>query len=62
MWCMKCNKDLAECVCPDIAERLRAISDSVRIASRWCLACDKHHSQCKCEHPVWGVRSGGRVV
>lgn len=62
MWCGRCNKELHACVCPDINERLRAISDSKTVASQWCLACDKHHSQCRCERPVWGVRSGGATA
>ncbi len=28
MWCMKCNNDLADCVCPDLQER-GAADDSI---------------------------------
>jgi len=28
MWCMKCNKDLVKCDCPDIDERLKELSKS----------------------------------
>lgn len=59
---MKCQNDLADCTCPDIAERLRKISDHGGIVSRWCTVCDRHYSQCKCEHPVWGVRHGGKTA
>lgn len=61
MWCMKCQKELHECTCTDINERLRAISGSKNIASKWCTVCDKHYSQCKCERPIWGVRSDGKT-
>jgi len=26
MWCLRCDKDVVDCTCPDIEERLRAIS------------------------------------
>ena len=60
MWCMKCNHDVSECSCPDIAERLLGVSDGPHNIARWCLACDRHYSQCKCANPIWGTRSGGR--
>lgn len=25
MWCMKCNRELTECVCSDLAQRLESI-------------------------------------
>lgn len=28
MYCMKCQNDLAQCTCPDLAERLEAINKS----------------------------------
>ena len=28
MYCMKCQNDLAQCTCPDLAERLKAIRES----------------------------------
>jgi len=62
MWCMKCQHDLQECTCPDIAERLRAISSSPNILSKWCIVCDKHYSQCTCPNPVWGVRTSGKTT
>lgn len=58
MFCTKCQKDLSECTCEDIKERLAKISESPHIATRWCVKCDNHYSQCKCENPVWGIKSG----
>lgn len=26
MWCMNCNHDLSECVCPDLKERLASLA------------------------------------
>ncbi len=31
MYCCKCNNELSECVCPDLKERLAAISSSPHI-------------------------------
>lgn len=31
MFCLKCQKDLADCVCPDLKERLAAIGASPHI-------------------------------
>lgn len=28
MWCGKCNRDLSECICPDLEERLERIRRS----------------------------------
>jgi hypothetical protein len=25
MWCMQCNHDLSECICPDLKERLESL-------------------------------------
>ena len=62
MWCMKCNNDLMECVCPDIEERLATLSGpGGPLVSRWCVACNKHYAGCKCENPVWGVRQDGKL-
>ena len=62
MFCVKCQKDVSDCTCPDIAERLRSLSDGSHHIQRWCLACDQHYSQCKCENPVWGMRTGGKLT
>lgn len=48
MWCMKCNNELADCICPDLIERLSKVS---HFSFEVCAKCGKHHSQCKCEQP-----------
>lgn len=58
MWCGICNKDLIECACPDLKERLRAIAQSPHIMLRWCKKCDNHYALCKCEQPEWIVKTG----
>ncbi len=62
MFCCKCQNDLEDCVCPDLAERMRGISDKgdTHVASRWCVKCDNHYSGCLCEEPDWKLRSGGK--
>jgi len=56
MWCMQCKKDLVDCTCPDIKERLAKIFDHPNLAARWCKKCDNHYSQCKCEQPEWIIK------
>lgn len=58
MWCCKCNRDLSECVCPDLQERLRRATGSGHVAIKWCRACDKSYHQCRCAVPDFYVRSG----
>lgn len=51
MFCAKCQKDLSECSCPDIKERLASLKNSPYLAMKWCVKCDNHYSQCRCENP-----------
>ena len=60
MWCVTCNNDIADCVCPDISERLAKAFSSPNLAARWCLKCDQHYARCKCETPEWGIKTGER--
>lgn len=55
MWCCKCNRDLSECVCPDIKERLAGAVGGGRFAYKKCLRCGEHYSRCKCEQPEWKI-------
>ena len=48
MFCIKCQSDVAYCVCPDIAERMRAIASHPAFAVKWCLECDKAVALCDC--------------
>jgi hypothetical protein len=53
MWCCKCNRDLSECVCPDINERLAGAVDGGQFIYRKCLKCGEHYTRCKCAEPEW---------
>lgn len=55
MWCCKCNRDLSECVCPDIKERLNAVAGMGSFVYRKCNKCGEHYSRCKCPEPGWVV-------
>lgn len=48
MFCIRCQNEVYDCICPDIQERLRAISNHPNFAIEWCLDCDKATSRCDC--------------
>ncbi|HLB37500.1 MAG TPA: hypothetical protein VJL31_13090 [Gemmatimonadales bacterium] len=48
---MKCNHDLTECACPDLAERLGRAIGGGHLVVKWCSACDKSYHQCRCTAP-----------
>jgi len=53
MRCGTCKKELRDCDCPDVDERLRRVAydpDSV-CSSHWCLSCDRHAERCTCKKP-----------
>jgi len=56
MWCMKCNKDLSECTCPDLEERLDRAVVGGGFVYKYCKKCGKHYARCKCEKPEWEIR------
>lgn len=53
MWCGKCNKDLSECICSDLQERLRVVVAGGHFAYKKCAICNMHYAKCKCENPKW---------
>ncbi len=60
MFCTKCQNDLDDCTCPDLAERMRGLSGPGGFTvARWCGACDQHYAVCRCEVPDWRLRSDG---
>ena len=60
MWCVRCQKDLAYCTCPDLEERLDSCPN---FAYRKCVKCGKHYARCKCSEPEWVMSNGeGRFV
>ena len=61
MFCIKCSKEISDCTCPDINQRMKEASNSPYISMRWCAKCDSHYSKCKCENPDWKVRTNGEL-
>jgi len=53
MYCMKCNHNLADCLCPDLQERLQRIAQDSNFVYRKCTKCNLHYSKCKCKQPEW---------
>jgi len=49
MFCKKCEKEIKDCECLDIEERLQNSGMLYRI----CKICGKHYYRCKCEYPIW---------
>jgi len=48
MFCIRCQRDVYDCICPDINERLAAIASHQNFAVKWCVDCNKHVDQCDC--------------
>ncbi len=62
MFCCKCSNDLEDCVCPDLAERMKGLGGAgSAVASRWCSVCDQHYAVCRCEEPNWMLRVNGQL-
>lgn len=64
MWCMKCNKDLGACICPDLQERLASLGQHPNLAMTYCSGCGEYHSRCKCSDPKpeREMRSEGKII
>lgn len=63
MFCDKCDKDLHECVCSDIDQRMKELTDEGGpLIAKWCLSCDKHYARCRCSEPLLGVRHNGKTM
>jgi len=58
MWCMICNNDLSNCICPDINERLQRAANSGNVAYHKCIKCNKHYNTCKCDVPELVIERG----
>jgi len=48
MFCIRCQKDVAYCTCPDINERLAALASHPNWAIAFCVDCNKAVDQCDC--------------
>lgn len=55
--CNVCRKNVRDCQCPDLRERLRGATGD-HVAFRWCSRCDHHFAKCECGDPVWIVLGG----
>ncbi len=55
MFCTKCQKDLSDCICSDLQERLDSLNHSPNFIYKKCRVCGKHYAKCKCENPIWGT-------
>jgi hypothetical protein len=53
MYCVKCSKELANCTCSDIDERMKDLAGSSHFCYQMCLVCGKHFQRCKCVSPRW---------
>lgn len=54
MYCTLCHRELGECLCPDIDERLASLGKpGGPIVYRKCAVCNKHYARCKCAEPIW---------
>jgi len=62
--CGLCGEPINECVCPGYnreAEAIEHCGPGGALASRWCRKCDSHYGWCECAHPIWVVRSEGKL-
>lgn len=49
MICNECHKQLDECPCPDIDNRMKELAMNEHNSLLWAICCDKHYQRCKCE-------------
>lgn len=57
MFCTICKKDVGDCICEDIEERLSSLGKSPFVAYRMCKKCGQHYSRCRCEEPEWTLNN-----
>ena len=53
MVCTICEKNLTDCKCDDIEDRLEDAVKSGHFDYKKCARCGKHYDRCKCKKPVW---------
>ena len=59
MDCNKCGKNLRDCDCPDIDERMADLIDNPNFIYKMCSICNKHHERCNCKNPRWTTSHTG---
>lgn len=62
--CDACNRNIADCICPDIDERLRVAATDLEsnFIAKWCVGCNKYWARCRCAAPQFRIFSGGQQV
>ena len=54
MWCAKCKNNFpAECICPDLEEKLKKFDEIPNFVYKKCSVCSKHYALCKCKDPIF---------
>lgn len=56
MWCGKCRKNLSECICPDLQERLNEAAAKGALVYKCCKLCGQHYERCKCKKPEFEIK------
>lgn len=53
MWCVYCDNDAVACVCEDLDERCKKLSQRAKLKYRRCNLCYKSYAACECDDPEW---------
>lgn len=60
MWCALCHREVRDCVCPDIDERLARLGKSPHLALTYCQSCGRQIERCTCPIKVPARHMAGR--
>lgn len=47
MWCIQCERQLHECTCPDLQDRLKVLGQSEHLALTYCSGCGEYAPLCQ---------------
>lgn len=61
MFCCRCQKDLSECTCEDLEERLKDAVAGGQFVYKYCKKCGHHYAKCKCDDPEWSIKTDKNV-
>jgi len=56
MFCCICQKELSECTCTNLEDRLDRAVVAGKFIYKYCKKCGKHYERCKCKKPEWGIK------
>ena len=59
MYCTICQRDLSNCTCDDLDERLASLGNSPNFIYKKCRICGLHYARCKCSNPDWTTSQDG---